>query len=259
MFRLKKLFFSFLVLVFVFLAGFYYWIQDKYVVPILMYHHISSTDVPGMNVVNPDVFRKQMNYLQKHGYKVLSLDAIVSSIKNHQSFDHKSVAITFDDGYINNYTNAYPVLKEFNYPAIVFMVADVVSSPGYMTWEQLKEMSKNGFSIGSHTRRHAYLPDVSGEDLVEEIKGSKRILEQGLGQEIKYFSYPSGGFNEEIKKIVRESGYQAACTTNRGHGRDNNDVYELKRIRINDDDDGLVLWAKLSGYYNFFRKARNSH
>ena len=256
---LKKLLLSIFVFVFLAVAGFFVWIQDKYIVPILMYHHVSSSDVPGMNVVNPGSFRRQMSYLKNHGYQVISFDALVSAIKNQKPVEHKMVVITFDDGYVNNYTNAYPILKEFNYPAIFFMISDLVGKPGYMTWEQLGEISRNGLSIGSHTRWHAYLPDASEETQIDEIEGSKRILEQGLGGKIHYFSYPSGGFTENVKKLVARAGYKAACTTNRGHGRHNSDIYELKRIRINDDDDGLSFWAKLSGYYNLFRKVKNSY
>jgi peptidoglycan/xylan/chitin deacetylase (PgdA/CDA1 family) len=104
------------------------------------------------------------------------------------------------------------------------------------------------------------LPDVSDRARLEdEIINSKKLLEKNLQTEVEYFSYPSGGYTEEIKEMVKEANYQGACATNRGYDRFNTGVFELKRIRINDSDSMIVMWAKISGYYNLFRNFKNSY
>ena len=201
-----------------------------------------------------------MAYLKKHRFNVLPLSTLVQIIKQGKPLPRKSVVITFDDGYDDNYQHAFPVLKKYGFPATIFVITDVVNDEGYLTTAQMKEMMAQGIEIGSHTRRHVYLPGILGKALVEEIQGSKGWLEEELGVTIKNFVYPAGGFNEDAKRIVQQSGYESACTTNRGYERFNRDVYELKRVRFSEQDDRIdYLWMKLSGFYNLFRKSKDPY
>lgn len=258
---LKKTLKVFLIVSVLFIAlsgSFLFWASDKYVVPIMMYHNVSSSDQPRMNSVTPENFAKQMAYLHKHGYRVVPFSELVNSITEKKTLPKKSVVITFDDGFEDNYTNAFPVLKEYHFPAIIFVVTDIVGKSGFLTWEQIKEMEKFDISFGSHTRLHAYLPSLDKAEQRNQIRGSKEILEQQLGHQIEYFAYPSGGFNDSILSVLKEAGYKAACTTNRGYRRLNDDPYMIKRIRFgNNDNSDIILWAKLSGYYQVFKKWRN--
>ena len=165
---------------------------------------------------------------------------------------------SFDDGYENNYTYAFNILKKHEFPATIFVVTDLVGTPGFLTWDEINEMTQHGIFIGSHTRTHPYLPDLSYEQQRKEILESRQILKEKLDQPINFFCYPTGGFNEQIKRLVKEAGYLGATTTNRGYDRLNRDVYELKRIRLKTDDvSSFVLWAKFSGYYNLFRRDKH--
>jgi peptidoglycan/xylan/chitin deacetylase (PgdA/CDA1 family) len=236
-------------------------VRDKYVIPILMYHSVMKPESNSeLNLVSPQAFDHQMAFLKNNGYQVLTLSDLVEGMHKARMFRRKTVVITFDDGYADNYTNAFPILKKYNFPATVFVISDFVGTEGFMTWDQLKEMDNAGFKVGSHTRRHAYLPSFKDDAILEdEISNSRKIIEKNLGGPIEFFSYPSGGFSDHIISLVKKAGYQGACTTNRGYDRFNLDMYQLNRIRINDDDIDLALWAKLSGYYNFFRKSKASH
>jgi peptidoglycan/xylan/chitin deacetylase (PgdA/CDA1 family) len=249
------------IVLFIFaMAGFLYWLYGQYTVPIMMYHNVDDADEFRANTVSPRHFEQQMAYLKAHGFRVLSLDELVQLTKSRKSLPRKSAVITFDDGYADNYEHAYRILKKYGYPAIIFVLADLMNTDGYLTWEQLKKMVNNGIMVGSHTRRHSYLPDLSPAEQRDEIFGSKRIIEQNLSVPTDYFSYPIGGFNQEIKQLVKEAGYQGAVTTNRGNDRLNKDVFELKRIRFGDRDNrNDYLWIKLSGYYNLFRKAKDPY
>jgi peptidoglycan/xylan/chitin deacetylase (PgdA/CDA1 family) len=235
-----------------------FWTRDRYVVPILTYHNVNPDHTKGMlNTVTPKNFAHQMKFIKAHGYNVISFEDLVDGMKRGRAFARNTVVIQFDDGYEDNYTYAFPVLKTYGFPAMVFLISDKVGKLGYLTWDQVKEMESYDFKAGAHTRNHEYLPNLSREQAIEEIAGSKKIIEKNLGHSIDYFCYPSGGFSDEVKGIVAESGYKAAVTTNRGKDRFNRDLYELKRVRAKDSDGAFVLWAKLSGYYNLFRKAKD--
>jgi len=241
--------------------GFTFWLRDRYVVPILMYHHVGipSASKYRLNTVTALSFKHQMSFLKRHGFQVISFDAFVKGVQEGQSFNRNCVVIQFDDGYEDNYTYAFPILKKYGFPATVFLISDKVGEPGFLTWDQIKEMEKYNFMAGAHTRHHVYLPKADAVRAQDEIAGSKKVIEDHLGHNIDYFAYPSGGFNEQIKRIVQEAGFKAAVTTNRGKNFFNQDMYELKRIHMNSGDDqysGLILWFKLSGYYNLFRQPK---
>lgn len=253
-----KRFLSFLLIFFLCSSiGFAIWIYDKHVVPILNYHHIDTKGYHELNVVSPQSFEKQMAYLKDHQYQVIRLSELFEAIRQNKKLPRKTVVLTFDDGSEDNYT-AFKILKKYGFTAIFFLPTDMMNTEGFLSWDQIKEMANAGMDIGSHTRTHIYLPNYPDfEKVKDEIAGSKRILEEKLGIKIDYFCYPSGGFSNEIKELLKTAGYQGACTTNRGRGRLNKDVFELKRIRVKDKDTGgFSFLAKLSGYYNFFRKCR---
>ena len=228
--------------------------------PIIMYHHVSPDNTARPDTVSPRRFEWQMAYLKANHFNVLSLSELVQAAREGKPLPRKSVAITFDDGYEDNYTHAFFVLKKYHFPATIFVISDVINTPGFLTTAQIKEMTAQGIEIGSHTRRHVYLPEIPKDQLADEITGSKRKLETELGIRINHFCYPSGGFNEGIKEIVRQSGYVSASTTNRGNDRSGRDVYELKRVRLSDADRHVTdLWMKLTGLYSLSRRDKSPY
>lgn len=256
----NKIWLSVLAAALVIAGGISWWASRHYVVPIMTYHHVNNVDPKRQDTVSPERFEWHMAYLKKHHFNVLPLRALVRIIKQGKPLPRKTVVITLDDGYEDNYQYAFPILKKYGFPATIFVITDVINDEGYLTTTQMKEMLAQGIEIGSHTRRHAYLPGILGKTLLEEIQGSKDRLEQELGVPDVDFAYPAGGFTDEVKRAVQAAGYESACTTNRGYDRFNRDVYELKRVRFSDQDDRVdYLWMKLSGYYNFFRKPKNPY
>jgi peptidoglycan/xylan/chitin deacetylase (PgdA/CDA1 family) len=234
-------------------------ISPRRVVPILMYHGITEGEDSSM-YVSPDNFERQMAFLKKQGYSVISLDELVSAIKLGEKPEAKTVVITFDDGYTDNYLNAFPVLDKHGFPATIFIVTGYMGSPGYLTWDQVRIMMAHGIDFGSHTMNNSYLPsEKETASLWKEISGSKRDIETATGKSPAYFAYPIGGFNEKVKSAVKMAGYKGACTTNRGPDRYNRDVYALKRVKVTNSDmtKPFHFRAKLSGYYNLFRKNKS--
>jgi peptidoglycan/xylan/chitin deacetylase (PgdA/CDA1 family) len=139
-----------------------------------------------------------------------------------------------------------------------------------LNWEEVVEMSKNNISFGAHTKSHVYLPSITDKDVLwEEISGSKKTIETHIVSPSIYFCYPTGGFTEEVLMLVKKAGYKGACSTNRGSDLLNkSNVYELKRISIRNIDpdysfsnisDPVSFRAKLTGYYNIFKKAKKGH
>lgn len=256
--RISALLFSVFILPIVF---YFLWLSPRYTVPILMYHNIGYAK--GGSFVTPENFARQMEYIKKNNYEVITLDEFVESIKDKKLLKRNKVVITFDDGYKDNFEYAYPVLKKFGFPATIFLITDWIgTNKDILTWYQIMPMSKGGISFGGHTKTHRYLGDVQDKKTaMEEINGVKKAIEQKTGLPVEYFSYPIGGFNKIAKETVIEAGYKGACTTNRGKDIFNNNIYELQRIKVTNSDavKPFSFWAKLSGYYNLFKSKKNSH
>lgn len=250
----------FLGILFVFiccLAVFVFWAADKYTVPVVMYHNVARADVFRADTVSPENFEKHLKFLKTRGYCLLSLEELVDGMKAGRKFKRNSVAVTFDDGMKNNFLAAYPILKKYAVCAHFFVPVGRVGQDGVLSWEDIAVMKEGGMVFGSHSVNHAYLPGLSLDEQIHEIQASKKILEEKLNQSVHFFAYPIGGFNPQIKGLLQKSGYRAGFTTNRGTNRFTKDLYEINRIRFGDrDTNDFVLTAKLSGYYNLFRKLK---
>ena len=224
---------------------------------ILVYHSISDAPLNPFSVPPGDL-EAQIRSLTQN-FNILSLEDLAACLDHGRKIPPDSVVITFDDGLENNYTNAYPILKKYKMPATFFLIVNRVetSSPvssasaddtaaSYLSWAQVKEMSKNGISFGSHTLTHTSLTTLTLQQARREIKESKRILEEQVGQPVHLFSYPFGtvrDFNEDIKNIVAESGYTCACIGLNGTNKGGTDPYLLKRTKI-EVNDGMYVFEK---------------
>ena len=151
---------------------------------------------------------------------------------NNKPIPEKSILITFDDGYMDNYTNAFPILKELNMSATVFVITSGIDNGYYMSSSQLKEMSDNGIDIESHTVNHLHLNQLSYEKQLEELKNSKDKLKSIIKKEITTVAYPFGDFNDNTKKAVKDAGYTLAFTTNRGYADRDDSAIMLNRIYV---------------------------
>ncbi len=229
-----------------------------YVPPILMYHSIDEHENVTKLSVSPEGFSRQMGFLYKHKYNVISLEEMVELIKKGKKIPPKTFAITFDDGYKNNFLYAYPILKKYSFPTTIFVITNFIGKEGYLTLGDMKKMQENNITFGSHTKSHLWLPDLTDKKLREEVFGSKEILEKSLKNQIKFISYPIGAHDERVKSVVKEAGYTAGCATNPGPKRRWDDIYALKRIRISRTSNNMVVfWIETSGYYTFIKEMRD--
>ncbi|MHB1153342.1 MAG: polysaccharide deacetylase family protein [Eubacteriales bacterium] len=200
------------------------------VVPILMYHAIEEKPW-GMEqlFVRDSEFEKQIKYLSDNGYTPILFD----DLENYESYKNP-VIITFDDGYRDNYYNAYPILKKYNFKAVVFLIVNCLNSPEYLSKEQISEM-KDIISFQSHTLNHFLLTKINNKALETECLSSKSIIEELTGVQVNVLSYPYGKYSQAVIETV--SGYyDYAVTTKSGYYDKTNDNYKIKRIRIQRSD-----------------------
>ncbi len=238
-------------------------LDSIYRLPILMYHSIDYTlDKQNRLVVFPEIFEKQMKYLHDHGYNVVPLDKAVSYIVSAKHPPPKTVALTIDDGYENNYKYAYPILKKYHIPATIFVIINKIGNDkDFMNWNEIKEMSDSGIiDIESHTVSHPWLTSLDDASLKNELIESKRILKEKLGKDINFLCYPMGVYDERVKSATQAAGYKAAFGTKPTRLSPNYDIYEIKRVRISPTANNQFVFAiKLSGYHAFFKIIKNDY
>jgi len=221
-----------------------------------MYHSVAE-DPLYLHSVSPTSFEGQMRFLAAM-HNVISLDQLVDCWHGKIDLPDQSVVITFDDGWINTYTTAYPILTQYGLPATVFVLPDWVASQTetagakqkYMTWDQIREMSQNRISIGAHTISHRSLPALPMQEIRHELLASKEQIEQALGQPVRSFAYPFGSFrdiNQDVARMVADSGYRCAVTSLCGNNRRGTDLYTLRRTEIEVVDGRFLFGKAISG------------
>ncbi|MBE6048126.1 MAG: polysaccharide deacetylase family protein [Clostridium sp.] len=205
-------------------------------VPVLYYHSVlpdSEVTTPNEVTISPQKLKEELKIVKDLGYTTLTLSELTDYLNNNMPIPEKSIVITFDDGYTDNYVHAFPILKELDMKATIFMIAAEVDNGGYyMSSSQLKEMSDYGIDIASHTDHHVYLDSLSYDKQLKELKDSKEKLEKILGKEVTSIAYPYGNYNENTKKAAVAAGYTLAFTTNKGLAKRTNNKVELNRIYV---------------------------
>ena len=227
--------------------------KTNYEVPVLMYHRVGDTsDESGLNV-STGTFQRQMEFLKVHHARVMSLEDLIGHLRLGQDVPWNTVVITFDDGTVDNFQNAFPVLKKMGFPATIFMITRNIGKEGWLTEEDLKILDGSGISIGSHTASHAFLPDLKIEEAESELMESRNRLEKILMHPVFLFSYPAGGVTRETRVLIAKEGYRGAVTTNYGTKR--HDLYALHRVKITEAKGNLFNFlAKTSGLYQLGKK-----
>lgn len=195
-------------------------------VPILSYHAVND-NIWGVEelYVSPIEFEKQMKYLKDNNYTAISFDQLENS-SNYK----KPVIITFDDGYEDNYTYAYPVLKKYDLKATIFLACKVIGKPHFLKIEQIIQM-QDLISFQSHTLSHRVLTKLTPEEIENEMSESKRILEGLFGNEVNVLAYPEGKISSNISQIAKKY-YKYAVLSYGGYYNKNSDPHEIKRIFV---------------------------
>jgi len=213
---------------------------------IICYHCVKDEVNSYLRPTKSADFENQMRYLSTR-YNPISLESMAQHLRNGTSLPSRAIAVTFDDGYRDNYENAYPILKRYHIPATVFLATDFIDTgrippweqgycmdqePLMLSWKQVREMSDAGVSFGSHTVTHPLLTRIPPKQVERELRQSKDIVEQQIGKPVSTLAYPSGDFDSNVKQAVREAGYLAAVTIRAGQNGHHDDIHALKRNLI---------------------------
>jgi peptidoglycan/xylan/chitin deacetylase (PgdA/CDA1 family) len=246
-------------------------------VPILMYHSISDRHVASGHpyfetTTTPEVFARHMQHLFERGYRVVSLSAAAEILRQRQATQAKALdssfpptaVITFDDGFLDFYTNARPILERYSFAATVFLPTGFISETRRafkdivcLNWAEVRELRSAGFCFGSHTVTHPHLHILKRSEVEKELKSSKETIENELGEPVATFSYPYAFPDGDIKfvdflgEILKSSGYKCGVTTRIGTSTPKDPPLFLKRIPVNSWDDVCLLDAKLRGAYDW--------
>ena len=196
--------------------------------PILMYHHITLSPRHSSLYVSSAVFKQQMKYLDENEYHPITFRELISCYDSGEKIPAKSLIISFDDGWKEQYLNAFPVLKQHHFKATFFIISSYVGYGAFMNWQELEELKNYGMEIGSHTVDHPWLTSLSEGKLSYELKTSKEGLEKKLGQEVISFAYPYGDFNQRVIRAVKKAGYRTARSCREGSWQDLEHPYTLK-------------------------------
>lgn len=200
--------------------------KDEAKIPILMYHSVSEAPIGIENLsVRPSVFEAQIRYLMENGFTPLTFDQLQEAGQYP-----KPIVITLDDGYVDNYTQAYPILKKYHCKATVFMISNLIDREGYLSAEQIRAMS-DCVCFQSHTVSHSKLAELSEETVREECFQSKEAIEKVTGKPVCTLSYPCGSHTTQTASVAEEA-YQYAVTVNRGWYHRQISPYEIPRIEI---------------------------
>jgi peptidoglycan/xylan/chitin deacetylase (PgdA/CDA1 family) len=227
---------------------------------ILAYHSVSTRRTDAL-AVRVEAFEEQMAWLRRQGYHALTLADLAARPSRER---RRAVALTFDDGYADNHSCAFPILKRYGFVATVFVVTDHVgtdrlfswdvpkvrneadrSAYQALTWDQLGEMQDHGFEVGSHTCTHPELPAVSEERGREEVQRSRRDLETRLGRPIASFCYPRGKLDAAVLRMVERSGYRWGVVTAKRSGIPHGPL-TLRRVGIYQGDGATRFRIKVN-------------
>ncbi len=234
-------------------------------IPILTYH---SIDTCGSVIsTSPQTFRKQMQFLAEADFNVVSLKTLGKSLLENAALPPKTIVLTFDDGFQNFYTTAFPVLDEYKFPATVFLITDycgkfndwagnlpTLEPSKLMDWKEIKELSKNNIEFAAHSRTHPDLTKLNTAKAEREIVESKLTVEERLGIEVTDFAYPYGKYNLPVKQLT-EKHFRTACSTRLGKAQAGDDLFSLKRVDTyylsNEQIFNSILSVNFNLYLNF--------
>jgi peptidoglycan/xylan/chitin deacetylase (PgdA/CDA1 family) len=209
-----------------------------------MYHHIEEPP-PGANVyrrdlsVTPDSFQAQLRYLQQEGYESITLNDLTLHLTMGKPLPKKPVILTFDDGYADAHTHAFPLLQRFGFVGTFFLVSAPIDAqnPDFLSWDQVKEMHAAGMKLEPHSYDHPDMRNRGFDFVVFQILAPKEAIEARTGETCRFFAYPSGRYDQFVIDVLRSADYWGAVLTEQGATHTGDGLFTLKRVRVHGGDD----------------------
>lgn len=211
-------------------------VNDNIGVPVLYYHSVKES-VDNEVTIAPEMLKTQLQYIKDEGYVTLTLSELKEYLLNNSPIPNKSILITFDDGYMDNYYSAFPILKDLNMQATIFCITSELDGTYYLSKDAINEMSNYGIDIQSHTVNHPHLDKMTYDEQLTELKESKKTLESITGKKVDSIAYPFGDFNDDSIKATKDAGYTLGFTTKKGLSDRDDNPLTLDRIYISSNYD----------------------
>jgi len=215
-------------------------------IPILMYHMVKDrlTERERKVHVSKKTFEKQIRAFAKRDFTAISLADIYNAFVTGDALPANPVVITFDDGYLDNFEIAFPILKTYGFTATIFLPTHLIDNKEHtifnkhalMNWHEIKRMHGEGICFASHTATHPHLTTLNDEEILNELVTSKELVERYLGEKCDFMAYPYGDFDTKVRDMTGKAGYLAACSVMIGLNKQGDDLFSLKRIPIIDLD-----------------------
>ena len=210
-------------------------------VPILMYHHIGdlpidATELQTTWTVTSKNFDAQMQWLAHSSFHPISMAQLVAHLKNRQPLPAKPIIISFDDGWEEQFSTAFPIMTRYGLSGTFFVYTQPLDHTEFMTWAQVQALAAGGMDIQSHSITHPHLRTMAPDAAFKEIADSKATLEKRLGRPVVAFCYPFGEHNNAIVEMVKRAGYESAVTLASGYRQRTDEIYLLRRIRVSYHD-----------------------
>lgn len=208
------------------------------------------------------MFASHMKLLHDKGFKTVTPDDISEKASGNETGNGKNVVITFDDGYLDNYSYAFPILRKYGFCATIFLVTDLVgqynvwdaSQPvQLMGWSQVREMADCGISFQSHTRTHPNLQSLDDGAIMNELLGSRHKIEDILGFSVRHLAYPYGSFDQRVSRLADMAGYRSGWAAGHAAGS----AFAMERMQVTSSDNNLRFAFKASGWASLVRGIRN--
>jgi peptidoglycan/xylan/chitin deacetylase (PgdA/CDA1 family) len=197
-----------------------------------MYHRFEENKYPSTNIKIAD-FIKHINLIKENQFKFINPNIFEENLLNNKN--EKKILLTIDDGFSSFYNQAWPILKKEKIPFILFVNTREVGTKGYMSWKQIKEVSKENFAhIGNHSHSHKYLVDMKNQEIIDDINLAISDFKNNLGYNSSFFSYPFGEYSNNFKNIIKNLGFKYAFGQHSGVTDETKDFYELPRFPINE-------------------------
>jgi len=227
------------------------------VIPVIFYHKIDKPAPDSLvrgGFTPPQRFARQMAYLKRKGFVFYRASELIEHFQQNGAFPDNGIALTFDDGWKDNYTNAFPILRDLGIKATIFIIPSVIGETStkaaakgegpraHLSREEILEMSQHGIEFGSHSMNHRLLPELSREEVKQEVEEAKKQIEELIQKPCRTFAYPAGCLSDEAKQIISEAGHTAAFTTIYGPA-DRIDLFALNRSEILRRDRFLFRFA----------------
>lgn len=230
---------------------------EDFAIPVLMYHRVcpltereARSPLTRDLTVLPEDFERQVKHLSDNGFILLSVYDVQTALLTGGKLPEKAVALTFDDGYRDNFEHAFPILKKYGASATIFLVKNTVDDPRHLTWDMIRKMQTERVRYGSHTVSHADLTSLDLPRLDFELVESKRFLESGLGDGVTSLAYPAGRFDDRVVSRVQAAGYLTAWDKGGGPVMPGDDPFRLPRVRVRGQTSMADFERKVwSGYW----------